>query len=121
MNSPSSMSQRVCDAAPERCSPRCSVRRNTIIFVLAVVRSKRHSFRPWTWCHVVIAALTSVWITVIQGSLSSISFLFLPLGLSPLGITVQQHGEQVPSGLAWLRSLGTEATGGDRGIGSVGL
>lgn len=92
--------------------PRCSVHPHTIIFVLTGWRALPHlSFCSRMWCHVVISALISVWITVIQGPFPPflLSFSPFPGSLPPAwGICSAVEEYKCLQGLAlslWPRPL----------------
>lgn len=116
MNSPSSMSLRVCDVAPERC-PRCSVPRNTIIFVFGcgVLQAPRFpSLGVASGGH----CSPNFCVDHSYSGFVFIHFSPFPPEPSPLGVTAQQREEQVPSGAGCgFRVEGQRPWGRGHGIG----
>lgn len=117
MNSPSSMSQRVCDAA-RKCCPRCSVRQNTIIFVFGCYAFQAPQFPS---LDVVSCGHCSPNFCVdhsYSGFIFTHCFPFSPPGtLSPWCNRLAAWRTSAFRGWPWLRSLGTGAAGGDPGTG----
>ena len=117
MNSLSSMSQRVCDAAPG-CCPRCSVHQNTIIFVFGCCVFQAPQFPS---PDVVPCGHCSPNFCVDHSYSGFIFIYFFPLSLpgtlSPWCNRSAAWRTSAFRGWLWLQRLGKEAAGGDHGIG----